>query len=75
MLRPTSPVARKDPAAQPDPLSTKPRSPGAGGSGSAVWNLHKPLSADHVCQLEDLPKHLRVVVEAVLAKERQQERQ
>lgn len=36
---------------------------------------HKPLSADHVCQLEDLPRLLRAVVEAVLAQERQQERQ
>lgn len=36
---------------------------------------HKPLAADHVCQLEDLPKRLRAVVEAVLAQERQQERQ
>jgi hypothetical protein len=36
---------------------------------------HKPLSTDHVCQLEDLPKRLRVVVEAVLANELQQERQ
>ncbi len=36
---------------------------------------HQPLSADHVCQLEDLPKRLRVVIEAVLAQERQQERQ
>jgi hypothetical protein len=30
---------------------------------------HKPLDPDHVCQLEDLPKRLRAVVEAVLAKE------
>lgn len=32
---------------------------------------HKPLSGDHVCQLEDLPKRLRAVVEAVLAQERE----
>jgi len=31
----------------------------------------KPLSADHVCQLEDLPKRLRAVVEAVLVQERE----
>lgn len=31
---------------------------------------HKPLSGDHLCQLEDLPKRLRAVVEAVLAQER-----
>jgi hypothetical protein len=32
---------------------------------------HQPLSADHVCKLEDLPKRLRAVVEAVLAEERE----
>jgi hypothetical protein len=34
---------------------------------------HKPLSADHVCQVDDLPKRLRAVVEAVLAHERERE--
>jgi hypothetical protein len=32
---------------------------------------NKPLAADHVCQLDDLPKRLRAVVEAVLAQERE----
>ena len=32
---------------------------------------HKPLDPDHVCELEDLPKRLRAVVEAVLAQERE----
>ncbi len=32
---------------------------------------HKPLDPDHICQLEDLPKRLRAVVEAVLAQERE----
>ena len=31
---------------------------------------HKPLEGDHVCQLADLPKELRAVVEAVLKQER-----
>jgi hypothetical protein len=32
---------------------------------------HKPLDPDHVCQLEDLPKRLRAIVEAVLIEERE----
>jgi hypothetical protein len=32
---------------------------------------HKPLDHDHVCQLDDLPKRLRAVVEAVLVQERE----
>jgi len=35
---------------------------------------HKPLDADHVCQLEDLPKRIRAVVDAVLAQERERAR-
>lgn len=32
---------------------------------------HKPIEANHVCQLADLPKRLRAVVEAVLEYERE----
>jgi hypothetical protein len=32
---------------------------------------HKPVDPDHVCQLEDLPKRLRAVVDAVIAQERE----
>jgi hypothetical protein len=32
---------------------------------------HKHLAPDHVCQLDDLPKRLRAVVDAVLAQERE----
>lgn len=35
---------------------------------------HKPLDPDHVCQLEDLPKRLRAVVDAVLVQERERAR-
>jgi hypothetical protein len=31
---------------------------------------HKPLEADHVCELDDLPKRLRVVVGAILERDR-----
>jgi hypothetical protein len=34
----------------------------------------KPIEGDHVCQLADLPKKLRSVVEAVLEQERGRER-
>lgn len=35
---------------------------------------HQPIDPDHVCRLEDLPKRLRTVVEAVLAQERRRAR-
>lgn len=36
---------------------------------------HKPMVDDHVCQLADLPKKLRAVVDAVLEQERGQQRE
>lgn len=34
----------------------------------------KPIADDHVCELDDLPKALRAVVEAVIERERRRGR-
>lgn len=36
---------------------------------------HKPMEDEHVCQLDDLPRKLRAVVDAVLVQERGRERE
>ena len=49
----------------------KPQAPAPEVRARRCGTCHKPLDADHVCQLDDLPKRLRAVVEAVLVQERE----
>jgi hypothetical protein len=49
----------------------KPQAPAPEVRAPHCGTCHKPLDPDHVCQLDDLPKRLRAVVEAVLVQERE----
>jgi len=49
----------------------KPQAPAPEVRVRHCGTCHRPLDPDHVCQLDDLPKRLRAVVEAVLVQERE----